>query len=110
MGVLSMLFRIGADTSEFEIGAKRVQSLGEKMAKKFKGELAAGAAALFAADRYIEFGRRAIETAGRLSDLSKELGVSAQFLQEMGFAAEMSGASLDDVKSGLQKSPAFQMK
>jgi len=103
MGILSMLFRIGADTTDFEIGAKRVQSLGDKMAKTFKRDVASAFAGVFVVDKVVDLGLKAIQTAGQLNDLSQQLGVSAKFLQEMKFAAEMGGASLSDVESGLQK-------
>lgn len=103
MGILSMLFRIGADTTDFEIGAKRVQSLGDKMAKTFKRDVASAFAGVFVVDKVVDLGMKAIQTAGQLNDLSQQLGVSAKFLQEMKFAAEMGGASLSDVESGLQK-------
>jgi hypothetical protein len=54
-------------------------------------------------DKVVDLGLKAIQTAGQLNDLSQQLGVSAKFLQEMKFAAEMGGASLSDVESGLQK-------
>lgn len=103
MGILSMLFRIGADTTDFEIGAKRVQSLGDKMAKTFKRDVASAFAGVFVVDKVVDLGMKAIQTAGQLNDLSQQLGVSAKFLQEMKFAADLSGASLEDVQSGLQK-------
>lgn len=103
MGILSMLFRIGADTTDFEIGAKRVQSIGDKMAKSFKAEAATAVAGLFAVDKIADLGRQAMSTAGRLNDLSDQLGVSVEFLQEMKYAAEMGGSSLDEFGSAIQK-------
>jgi hypothetical protein len=103
MGILSMLFRIGADTTDFEIGAKRVQSLGDKMAKTFKRDVASAFAGVFVADRLVDFGLQAIRVSGQISDLSKQLGVSAEFLQEIKFAAELSGSSLDSFSSSIEK-------
>ena len=98
-----MLFRIGADTTDFEIGAKRVQSLGDKMAKTFKRDVASAFAGVFVVDNVVNLGLKAIQTAGQLNDLSQQLGVSVEFLQEIKFAAELGGSSLDSFASSIEK-------
>lgn len=99
MAIFSLLAKLGLDGTAFETGLKRSQSLAKGIGREISGSLAG----MFAVDKLAEFGSRAIETAGRINDLSNRLGVSAEFLQEMQFAAEQSGASLDDVASAIEK-------
>lgn len=99
MAIFSLLAKLGLDGTSFETGLKRSQSLAKGIGREISGTLAG----IFAVDKLAQFGLQAIETAGKLNDLSAQLGVSAQFLQEMKFAADMGGSSLDDVSAALQK-------
>lgn len=99
MAIFSLLAKLGLDGTAFESGLKRSQSLAKGIGREISGTLAG----IFAVDKLAEFGMRAIETAGKLQDLSTQLGVSAEFLQKMKFAADMGGASLDQVSAALEK-------
>ena len=99
MAIFSLLAKLGLDGTSFESGLKRSQSLAKGIGREISGTLAG----IFAVDKLAQFGMRAIETAGKLNDLSTQLGVSAKFLQEMKFAADMGGSSLEDVSAALQK-------
>lgn len=99
MAIFSLLAKLGLDGSAFETGMKKSQSLAKSVGKEISGTVGS----MFAADKIVEFGARAIETAGKLNDLSTRLGVSVEFLQETQFAAEQTGASLDDVTSAVEK-------
>lgn len=103
MSLFSILFKLGVDGSQFETGMKRVQSTGTAIAKDFKKEVGSTLAGMFAVDKVVEYGKKAVDLAGKLTDLSSKLGVSASFLQEMSYAAELGGGSLDDVSSALEK-------
>ena len=103
MSLFSILFKLGVDGSQFETGMKRVQSTGTSIAKDFKREVGSTLAGMFAVDKVVEYGKKAVDLAGKLTDLSNKLGVSASFLQEMSYAAELGGGSLDDVSSALEK-------
>jgi hypothetical protein len=99
MAIFSLLAKLGLDGTNFETNLKKSQSLAKGVGREISGTLAG----IFAVDRLAAFGIQAIETAGKLNDLSTELGVSAEFLQEMKFAADLSGSSLEDVASALEK-------
>jgi hypothetical protein len=99
MGNFSLLAKLGLDSSSFESGAKRAESLSRKFGKEMTGALATA----FSVEKVVEFGLEAVSAAGKLSDLSERTGVSAQFLQEMKFAAEQTGASLEDVTASVEK-------
>lgn len=99
MAIFSLLAKLGLDGTSFESGLKRSQSLAKGIGREISGTLAG----IFAVDKLAQFGMEAVNTAGKLNDLSTELGISAQFLQEMKFAADLGGSSLEDVSAALQK-------
>lgn len=99
MAIFSLLAKLGLDGTAFESGLKRSQSLAKGIGREISGTLAS----VFTVDKLAQFGMEAVNTAGKLQDLSTQLGVSAEFLQEMKFAAEMGGASLEEVSGALQK-------
>jgi hypothetical protein len=97
------MVKLGLDGSKFETGMVRAKSAGDRFASDFKRSVGNTLASVFAVDKLAEYGKASLDLAGKLTDLSTRLGVSAEFLQEMTFAAEQSGASLDDVSSSLEK-------
>ena len=99
MGNFSLLAKLGLDSSSFESGAKRAESISKKFGKEMTGALATA----FSVEKVVQFGLEAVSAAGKLSDLSDRVGVSAGFLQEMQFAAEQTGASLEDVTASVEK-------
>jgi hypothetical protein len=103
MGLMSFLVKLGLDGTQFETGMVRAKSAGDRFAADFKRSVGSTLASVFAVDKLAEYGKASIDLAGKLTDLSTRLGVSAEFLQEMGVAAEMGGSSLDDVSASLEK-------
>jgi len=103
MALFSLIARLGLDGTSFETGVLRAQSVGQKFAKTLKGEVGSAIATVFAVDKFVQYGAKAIELGGKLTDLSSRIGVSAEFLQEQAYAAELAGGSLDDVSSALEK-------
>lgn len=99
MAIFSLLAKLGLDGTAFETGLKRSQSLAKGIGREISGTLAG----IFAVDKLAHYGMEAINTAGKLQDLSTQLGVSAKFLQEMKFAADLGGSSLEEVSAALQK-------
>lgn len=99
MAIFSLLAKLGLDGTSFETGLKRSQSMAKSVGREISGSIGS----MFAVDKLATFGLQAIETAGKLNDLSTRLGVSVEFLQETQFAAEQTGASLDDVSSAIEK-------
>lgn len=102
MGIFSILAKIGVDLTDLNIGVKKAESLGKQMSKSFKSDAASAFASVFAVDKLASFGKAALDLGGKLTDLSDQLGVSVEFLQEMKYAAETSGSSLDDMATALQ--------
>jgi hypothetical protein len=106
MAIFSLLAKLGLDGTNFESGIKKSQSLAKGIGKEITGTFAA----MFAVDKIAQFGVAVVDAAGQINDLSSRLGVSAEFLQEMKYAAELSGASLDDVAGAVEKLAIARMK
>ena len=106
MAIFSLIAKLGLDGTAFETGLKKSQSMAKGVGREISGALAG----MFAVNKLVEFGSKAIETAGKLHDLSTRLGVSVEFLQEMQYAAEQSGGSLEDVAGAVEKISIARMK
>ena len=106
MAIFSLLAKLGLDGTNFESGLKKSQSLAKGIGKEITGTFAA----MFAVDKIAQFGVAVVDAAGQINDLSSRLGVSAEFLQEMKYAAEQSGATLDDVAGAVEKLAIARMK
>ena len=106
MAIFSLIAKLGLDGTAFETGLKKSQSMAKGIGREISGALAG----MFAVNKLVEFGSKAIETAGKLNDLSTRLGVSVEFLQEMQYAAEQSGGSLEDVAGAVEKISIARMK
>jgi hypothetical protein len=106
MAIFSLIAKLGLDGTNFESGLKKSQSMAKGVAKEVTGTLAA----MFAVDKIAQFGLSIVDAAGQINDLSTRLGVSAEFLQEMQFAAKQSGASIEDVASAVEKLSVARMK
>lgn len=106
MAIFSLIAKLGLDGTNFESGLKKSQSMAKGVGKEITGTLAA----MFAVDKIAQFGLSIVDAAGQIADLSARLGVSAEFLQEMQFAAKLSGASIEDVAGAVEKLSIARMK
>jgi len=91
--------KLALDASGFDRGLMTAQSSVSKFAKQVGG-LVAGA---FAFDKIIAGFSSAIEKGDQLQDLANRFGISASALQEVGNAASLSGAGIEDVASAMNK-------
>jgi len=90
---------IGLDRTEFETGLAALQGSAQKLASNLGG-IFAGALSFGAV---FEGLKSAIEQGGRLGDMAEKFGVAGSSLQRLGNVAEVSGASIDDVATALNK-------
>ncbi len=103
MALFRLIASLGLNTSQYEAGLKRAQSLsvrwGANIAYAAKGWLAAafGTAAITAATR------KAVDYASKIQDVSDTLGVSTTRVQQWAYAAAQTGASLDDFTKAFNK-------
>lgn len=65
--------------------------------------LLGAAAPLLAAGTFVGLAKSAVDAAGEINDLSERLGVTTTEVQRLKFAAEQTGAGIDDVAGAMDK-------
>jgi hypothetical protein len=103
MATLAVLYKIGADISALQSGVTKGVQVMEGMEKTGAkltttlGTMAKAAAAAFTATQLADMGRQAIDTASKVQDAADKIGISAEAVQRLQFAAEQGGGSLENV-------------
>lgn len=98
------------DGSGWEAGINKISSSTNKFATIGLGALKSQLAAAFGAGAILALSKKTIDYAGHINDLSQQLGVSVEKLQEFDFAAKQNGASVDTFASFLEKLASARAK
>lgn len=107
---------LGLDTAEFTSGAVKAETRAEQLGKRIgdslkrpisaavslKGALA-GLAGAIAIDAVADATKRALDYADAISDLSDRTGASTKTIQEFRYAAQLSGSSIEQADTALEK-------
>jgi hypothetical protein len=91
--------KLALEKSSFENGLKEAENAVNKFAKQTAGILTGA----FAFDKILSGLSSAIDKGDQLQDLANRFGISASALQEIGNAASLSGAGVEDVASAMNK-------
>jgi hypothetical protein len=91
--------KVGVDKSGFTTGLASMENSVKAFGTKVGGILAGA----FAFDKIIQGFSNAIDKGDQLQDLANRFGVAASSLQQIGNAASLSGAGLEDVASAMNK-------
>ena len=91
--------KLALDASGMDRGLQSATASLDRFAKQAGSMLAGG----FAFDKIISGFSSAIEKGDQLQDLANRFGISASALQEVGNAASLSGAGVEDVASAMNK-------
>jgi hypothetical protein len=91
--------KLALEKSSFENGLKEAENAVNKFAKQTAGILTGA----FAFDKMLSGLSSAIDKGDQLQDLANRFGISASALQEVGNAATLSGAGVEDVASAMNK-------
>lgn len=98
MSQLNAKARVTLDKTGFDAGidaaSKKLASLGNSLKSQLAG--AFGVAAI------TRFAQTTIEAVSRIADLSKELSISAESLQELEYAAKLSGSSIESIATAFR--------
>jgi hypothetical protein len=103
MGILSMLVKLGIDSSQFEMGIKRAQSVGEKFGNSFKSAVTSRLAAALSIAAVTGFAQSVTKAADDISDLSQQLNVSTDDIQRLQTLANETGIDFQQFASILEK-------
>jgi hypothetical protein len=103
MTVADLIIKLGLNSSGVSRGADAAIKEFNRIAKS-AASFAAGFVGIGAISAGVEeLGRKTVEYAGKINDLSTETGASTDALQEFDYAAEQTGAKLEDISSALTK-------
>jgi hypothetical protein len=110
MGILSMLVKLGIDSTQFEMGIKRAQGLGEKFGTSFKGAVASKLGAALSVAAIAAFTKNVIESADKIKDLSEQLNLTTDEIQRLEILAGETGVTFDKFGSVLAKFEQVRLK
>jgi hypothetical protein len=103
MGILSMLVKLGIDSTQFEMGVKRAQSVGEKFGNSFKSAVTSKLAGALSVAAVTAFASSVAKAADDIRDLSKQLNVNTDNIQRLQILASETGVSFEQFASILEK-------
>ena len=105
-----LIVKLALDAADYTKGLKDASSAAagaaEKIGDSFKDaakEILSSLGAIASVDYFKELIAGAIEAGSHLNELSKQTGIAADELQGLGFAASLSGGSLDDIGQSATK-------
>ena len=104
--IASMVSDLGKANQESTRAAREFQQHWQSSIDTVKAkfvELGAAIGIGFSIEKAVEFGKVAVDNAEKVRNLSIQLGASTQSIQAIGFAAALTGGSLDTVSTSLTK-------
>lgn len=93
--MLSLKAFLGLDGSGFETGLKRAQSQAQKFTTSLSGDFKSRVGALFTLAAAEEGARKIVEYTSHIQDLSDELGMSTDAIQQWDYALRLAGSDID---------------
>lgn len=103
MGVLSLLVKLGIDSTAFEMGVKRAQSVGEKFGSSFKSAVSNQLSNVFSVSSVVSFAQSIVELADNIDDLSEQLNISTDDVQRFQVLASESGVKFESIASAITR-------
>jgi hypothetical protein len=103
MGILSMLVKLGIDSTQFEMGIKRAQSVGEKFGNSFKSAVTSKLAGALSVAAVTGFAHSVAEAADRVGELAEQLNISTDDVQKFQMAANLYGVKFEAVASAITR-------
>lgn len=103
MGALSLLAKIGVDSTDLQIGLKRASSMADKFGKDFQSAITGQIAAAFSIAAITSFTKSIINAADEIGDLSEQLGLTNEEVQRFQVLAGQSGVKFESIASAIEK-------
>jgi hypothetical protein len=101
-GVAQLKAMVGMDNSKYKAGAKGVKSANTGLSASFKS-VATGLAAAFSIRAVANYAKSVIDLGSKLSDLATQTGMNVETLQAFEYSAIKAGASVEDVRTAVNK-------
>lgn len=105
----SMFTSLTLEDASFISGMKRAVAETQKANTAINGAMGmakgaiVGFAGAMSVDAVVELTRKSFDYADAIVDLSDKTGASTKFIQEFGYAAQMSGSGVESARAGLEK-------
>jgi hypothetical protein len=103
MGVLSLLVKLGLDSTAFEMGVKRAQSVGEKFGNSFKNAVTSRLAGALSVAAVTGFANSVAQAADRVGELAEQLNISTDDVQKFQMAAQLYGVKFEAVAAAIAR-------
>lgn len=110
MGILSMLFKIGVDSTAFELNLKRMQSLGEKFGSSFKSAVTSRLGQALSVGAVYAFSRSVINAADEIGDLSEQLNITTDDVQRLQILAGQTGVKFEKFSAIIEKTSKARLE
>lgn len=95
MGLFSIMGRLGLDTSDFQAGAKRVESATTGMARKVSSEVKGMIAGAFTVGAITSFTKSVINAGDRIGDLAEQYHLTNEEVQRLEILAGRTGVKFE---------------
>jgi len=103
MAFMSILARLGLDSSGFQAGVKEAESAAKGLGKSISSELKGQLAKAFSVTAVVTAGKAVMDYADKIGNMSDRLGLSTDELQRFDYAARQSGSSLETFQGVFEK-------
>lgn len=110
MGVLSLLVKLGLDSTAFEMGVKRAQSVGEKFGNSFKSAVTSKIGAALSVAALAAYTKSIIDAAGEIKDMGEQMNLTTDEVQRLQILAGDTGVSFDNLAAVLRKFEETRLK
>ena len=101
MGILSMLVKLGIDSSQFEMGVKRAQSVGEKFGTSLKDSITSKMGAALSVAAITTFAKSIVSLGDDIGDLAEQLNISTDDVQKFQVLASQSGVKFESIAGSI---------
>lgn len=110
MGVLSLLVKLGIDSTAFEMGVKRAQSVGERFGSSFKSAVTSKLGAALSVAAVAAYTKSIIDAAGEIKDMGEQMNLTTDEVQRLQILAGDTGVSFEKLESVLRKFEETRLK
>ena len=110
MGILSMLVKLGVDSTQFEMGIKRAQSASEKFGSSFKSAVTTKVGAALSVAAITGFAKELTGLSDEIKDLSEQFNLTTDEIQRLQILSGDTGISFEKLTSVLLKFEEARLK
>lgn len=101
--------KIQLDGSQWQAGLAQAKNQADRWSTEVAGMIKGRLAAAFAVGAIVRQATASLDQAGRIRDKSNALGISTDLYQQLEFAAEQSGASIENMAAAIQRLGGAQL-